>query len=163
MPELDPFDARLEAAVHRFADRAQTSVDAAATAERAMRSRHRGRFRWLRVAVPVPVSILVVLALLMGAVTYPWRAVPLLAPGFDRLAQRDRDAGRAGVAVLLQVDEDLFFWNLELVEDAVLNDAQVGLVRHHQVYVGRCIPGPSRHAAVCRCQNVVRLLTERRE
>jgi branched-subunit amino acid transport protein len=28
---------------------------------------------------------LVVLALLMGAVTYPWRAVPLLAPGFDRL------------------------------------------------------------------------------
>ena len=28
---------------------------------------------------------LVLLALLMGAVTYPWRAVPLLAPGFDRL------------------------------------------------------------------------------
>jgi branched-subunit amino acid transport protein len=28
---------------------------------------------------------LIVLALLMGAVTYPWRAVPLLAPGFDRL------------------------------------------------------------------------------
>jgi branched-subunit amino acid transport protein len=28
---------------------------------------------------------LVILALLMGAVTYPWRAVPLLAPGFDRL------------------------------------------------------------------------------
>ena len=28
---------------------------------------------------------LVVLALLMGAVTYPWRAIPLLAPGFDRL------------------------------------------------------------------------------
>ena len=27
----------------------------------------------------------VILALLMGAVTYPWRAVPLLAPGFDRL------------------------------------------------------------------------------
>jgi branched-subunit amino acid transport protein len=30
-------------------------------------------------------SDLVVLALLMGVVTYPWRAVPLLAPGFDRL------------------------------------------------------------------------------
>ncbi|HEY8167776.1 MAG TPA: AzlD domain-containing protein [Candidatus Limnocylindrales bacterium] len=28
---------------------------------------------------------LVILALLMGAVTYPWRAVALLAPGFDRL------------------------------------------------------------------------------
>ena len=28
---------------------------------------------------------LVVLAILMGAVTYPWRAIPLLAPGFDRL------------------------------------------------------------------------------
>lgn len=28
---------------------------------------------------------LVLLALLMGAVTYPWRAVPLLSPGFDRL------------------------------------------------------------------------------
>jgi branched-subunit amino acid transport protein len=29
---------------------------------------------------------LVPLALLMGLATYPWRAVPLLAPGFDRLA-----------------------------------------------------------------------------
>jgi branched-subunit amino acid transport protein len=28
---------------------------------------------------------LVLLALLMGAVTYPWRAVPLLSPGLDRL------------------------------------------------------------------------------
>ena len=33
MPELEPFDARIEAAVHAFADRVQTSVDAAATAE----------------------------------------------------------------------------------------------------------------------------------
>ena len=39
MPELEPFDARIEAAVHAFADRALTSVDAAATAERAMRPR----------------------------------------------------------------------------------------------------------------------------
>ena len=67
MPELDPFDARLEAAVHGFADRAQTNVDAAATAERAMRHRHRGRLAWLGVAVPVPVSILVVLTLLVLA------------------------------------------------------------------------------------------------
>lgn len=31
---------------------------------------------------------LVWLALLMGAVTYPWRAVPLLAPGMHRLPTR---------------------------------------------------------------------------
>jgi hypothetical protein len=67
MPELDPFDARLEAAVHGFADRAQTSVDAAAVAERAMRRRHHGRLAWLGVAVPVPVSILLVLGLLVLA------------------------------------------------------------------------------------------------
>ena len=30
-------------------------------------------------------SDLVILALLMGVVTYPWRAIPLLAPGFERL------------------------------------------------------------------------------
>ena len=54
MPELTPFDARLEAAIHGFADRAQTSVDAAATAERAMRQRHRGRLAWLGAVVPVP-------------------------------------------------------------------------------------------------------------
>ena len=28
---------------------------------------------------------LVWLALLMGAATYPWRVIPLLAPGIDRL------------------------------------------------------------------------------
>jgi len=33
-------------------------------------------------------SELVWLALLMGAVTYPWRAVPLLAPGMHRLPTR---------------------------------------------------------------------------
>lgn len=67
MPELEPFDARLGAAVHRFADRAQTGVEAAATAERAMRVRHRGRLAWLGIAVPIPVSILLVLALLVLA------------------------------------------------------------------------------------------------
>lgn len=30
-------------------------------------------------------TVLVPLALLMGLATYPWRAVPLLAPGFERL------------------------------------------------------------------------------
>jgi hypothetical protein len=67
MPELEPFDTRLEAAVHAFADRAQTSVDAAATAEQAMRHRPRSRLAWLGIAVPVPVSILFVLALLVLA------------------------------------------------------------------------------------------------
>ena len=67
MPELKPFDVRLEAAVHGFADRAQTSVDAAAMAERVMRHRHRGRLAWLGAAVPVPIPILLVLALLVLA------------------------------------------------------------------------------------------------
>jgi branched-subunit amino acid transport protein len=33
---------------------------------------------------------LAVLALLMGLVTYPFRAIPLLAPGFERLPERAR-------------------------------------------------------------------------
>lgn len=65
MPELDPFDSRLEAAVHAFADGAQTRVDAAATAERTIRRGRAGRLSWLGYAVPVPVSILVVLLLLV--------------------------------------------------------------------------------------------------
>ena len=47
MPELDPFDARLTAAVHAFADRAATDVDAAAMAERAVGRRRAGAFAWL--------------------------------------------------------------------------------------------------------------------
>lgn len=35
-------------------------------------------------------SDLVTLALLMGLATYPFRAVPLLAPGFERLPERVR-------------------------------------------------------------------------
>jgi branched-subunit amino acid transport protein len=34
---------------------------------------------------------LVPLAILMGLVTYPWRAIPLLAPGIDRLAPPIRE------------------------------------------------------------------------
>ena len=40
MPELDPFDARLRAGVRSFADRALTSVDAAATADAALAPLH---------------------------------------------------------------------------------------------------------------------------
>ena len=44
---------------------------------------------------------LVWLALLMGAVTYPWRAIPLLAPGMHRLPTRVQDYIRlVGPAVL---------------------------------------------------------------
>jgi len=50
---------------------------------------------------------LVVLALLMGAVTYPWRAIPLLAPGLDRLpalaAEYLRLIGPAVLAALAAV------------------------------------------------------------
>ena len=35
-------------------------------------------------------TVLIPLALLMGFVTYPFRAVPLLVPGFDRLPERVR-------------------------------------------------------------------------
>jgi hypothetical protein len=68
MPELDRFDARLEHTFHAFADAAHTRVDAAATAERAIRRGRAGRVSWLGYAVPVPVSILIVLALLLLAV-----------------------------------------------------------------------------------------------
>ena len=67
MPEPTSFDARLEAAVHAFADRATTSVDAAAVAAHAARARHHGPLAWLGVSVPVPVSILVTLLLLLLA------------------------------------------------------------------------------------------------
>jgi len=35
-------------------------------------------------------SALIPLAILMGLVTYPFRAIPLLAPGFERLPERLR-------------------------------------------------------------------------
>lgn len=59
---------------------------------------------------------LVALAVLMGAVTYPSRAVPLLLPGFDRLPPAVDEylrligpailATLAAVNVLVLVDED---------------------------------------------------------
>ena len=35
-------------------------------------------------------TVLIPLAVLMGLVTYPFRAIPLIAPGFDRLPARVR-------------------------------------------------------------------------
>lgn len=67
MPELEPFNERLEAAVHVFADRAQTSVDAGAVAQVAMGRRRSTWPRFLGAAVPVPVSLLILIALLVLA------------------------------------------------------------------------------------------------
>jgi hypothetical protein len=85
MPELDPFDARLAAAVHAFADRAETRVDAMAVAERAVGRRRAGVVAWLTRAVPVPVYTLIALGLLLGALAVtaqvggPWnRPAPVI-------------------------------------------------------------------------------------
>jgi hypothetical protein len=87
MPELDPFEARLTAAVRSFAGRAETSVDAMAVAERTVRRRRTGSLGALGRLLPVPVSLLLLLALLLAMLAWsvqvgaPWgnRAV-LLAP-----------------------------------------------------------------------------------
>jgi hypothetical protein len=60
MAELDPFDSRLERAVHAYADHAQTSVDAVTVAGDAIGHRRTGPWAVLGRAVPVPVPLLVV-------------------------------------------------------------------------------------------------------
>jgi hypothetical protein len=67
MPELDPFDARLTAAVHAFANRAETGVDATAVAERTIRFRPQRTFAWLAAPLPVPAWIILVAGLLLAA------------------------------------------------------------------------------------------------
>jgi len=51
---------------------------------------------------------LVLLALFMGAATYPWRAIPLLVPGIERLPERGvaylRLVGPAVLAALAAVN-----------------------------------------------------------
>jgi branched-subunit amino acid transport protein len=53
-------------------------------------------------------TVLVPLAILMGLVTYPWRAMPLLAPGIHRLPARLQEylrlVGPAVLAALAAVD-----------------------------------------------------------
>ena len=59
---------------------------------------------------------LVWLALLMGAVTYPWRAAPLLVPGIHRLPQAVQEylrlvgpailATLAAVGIMVQIDAE---------------------------------------------------------
>lgn len=58
MPELDAFDARIDAAVRAFADRALTSVDAASVAASAVGHRRTGPWAILNRSVPIPVPLL---------------------------------------------------------------------------------------------------------
>jgi hypothetical protein len=84
MPELDPFETRLTAAVRSFAGRAETRVDAAAVAEQVVGSRRRSLGALGRV-VPVPVSILLLLGLLLAMLAWsigggaPWSNRALVA------------------------------------------------------------------------------------
>jgi hypothetical protein len=86
MPELDPFDARLTAAVHAFADRAVTGVDAVAMAERSVGRRRTGAFAWLSSPLPVPAGLLLTLILLLGLLAWsvgvgaPWDQRTSVAP-----------------------------------------------------------------------------------
>ena len=74
MPELDPFETRLTAAVQAFADRAQTGVDATAVAARSVRRRHTGAFAWLWSPLPVPAGILLTVALLLALLAWTFQA-----------------------------------------------------------------------------------------
>jgi hypothetical protein len=66
MPEVDPLDARLTAAVHAYADRAVTRVAAAAVAERAIGRRRSGAVAWLGRPLPVSASIVILAGLLLA-------------------------------------------------------------------------------------------------
>ena len=78
MPELDQFEGRLAAAVHAFADRADTRVDPLAVAERAIGRRRFASLVWLGRPLPVTASILLVLGLLLALLAWsvgvgaPW-------------------------------------------------------------------------------------------
>jgi hypothetical protein len=81
MAELDPLEVRLTAAVRAFADRADTKVDAAAVAGRAIGRRRFGSLAWLGQPLPASAAILVTLALLLALLA--WSA-QVGAPGDPR-------------------------------------------------------------------------------
>lgn len=68
--------------------------------------------------------VLVPLALLMGAATYPWRAVPLLAPGIHRLP--------APIQLYLRLVGPAVLAALAAVDTMVILDAD----RHPEFHVG---------------------------
>jgi len=78
MHEVEPFEARLAAAVHAFADRAETKVDAMEVAERVVGRRRVGTFAWLGRPLPVVASVLITLGLLLALLAWsvqvggPW-------------------------------------------------------------------------------------------
>ena len=68
MPELDPFEMRLAAAVHALADRADTRVDAAAVARETIGRRPFWSAAWSWLQVPLPAAVLLILALTLALV-----------------------------------------------------------------------------------------------
>jgi hypothetical protein len=68
MPELDPFEIRVAAAVHAIADRADTRVDAAAVARESVGQRPVWSVAWSWLQVPLPATMLLVLALTLALV-----------------------------------------------------------------------------------------------
>jgi hypothetical protein len=84
MPELSPFEARLAAGLRRFADGADTRVDAAEVARRAMSRRRVGTFTWLGLPLPIPSWIVLLLGLLL--LTLVGAVVLGGSRGEDRLA-----------------------------------------------------------------------------
>ncbi|MCI4355237.1 MAG: hypothetical protein L3K06_07730 [Thermoplasmata archaeon] len=76
MPELGSFDGRIEAAIHAFADRADTRVDAAAVASRVIGRRRIASY--VLAGVGIPASLILLLALLLALLAWsaqvgaPW-------------------------------------------------------------------------------------------
>jgi hypothetical protein len=86
MPELDPFEIRVAAAVHAIADRADTRVDAAAVARETVGQRPVWSVARSWLQVPLPAGMLLVLALTLAVLTGVavvgalWDRPSLLAP-----------------------------------------------------------------------------------
>jgi len=68
MPELDPFEARIAAAVQSLADRTDMRVDAAAVARETVGRRPFWSIAWPWLRVPLPAAMLLLLALTLALV-----------------------------------------------------------------------------------------------
>jgi len=96
MPELEPFEIRLGAAIRAFADRAETRVDAMTVANRTIGRRRFASLAWLGYPLPVRVSILLVLGLLLALLAWsvqvgaPWdRRASVVPPPAPTAAPTD--------------------------------------------------------------------------